>query len=560
VAARLGGPATVRIDLPSNMLASDTRKAPRVTVHESTTADLSEHRSDIFFAAVETTRMPMIVTDPRQADNPIVFVNRAFLEMTGYSSEELLGNNCRFLQGPDTDRDTVDSVREAIAARSEVAVEILNYRKDGSSFWNALFISPVYNEHSELVYYFGSQLDVSRRRDTEDALRQAQKMEALGQLTGGIAHDFNNLLQVMSGYLELIEHGLERESLDPARLRKSVERARDASGQAARLTQQLLAFARKQKLEGRVLNLNALVAGMSDGAERTLGDGIAFSLDLAVDLRNCRIDPTQAEVALLNILINARDAMAEQPARRLVIQTRNVSIRADEPTTYDNLLPGHYVCVSVTDNGSGMPPEVLARVLDPFFTTKEEGKGTGLGLSMVYGFAKQSGGAVRLYSEYGHGTTVRLYFPIDDNVENVSPRDSRARRASDRQGDETILIVEDRPDIAELARLFLDDQGYATHVVHNAREALELLDKGVQVDLLYSDLIMPGGLNGVMLAREVRRRRPKIKVLLTTGYAETSIERTDAGGTEFDVLSKPYNRQELIRKVRTVLDGPTGVS
>ncbi|MCC4595955.1 histidine kinase famiy protein [Xanthomonas campestris pv. phormiicola] len=542
------------------MPAPDSSNLPRVTVHESTTADLSEHRSDIFFAAVETTRMPMIVTDPRQADNPIVFVNRAFVDMTGYSSEELLGNNCRFLQGPDTDRDTVDSVRDAIAARNEVAVEILNYRKDGSSFWNALFISPVYNEHGELVYFFGSQLDVSRRRDTEDALRQAQKMEALGQLTGGIAHDFNNLLQVMSGYLELIEHAVEREPLDPSRLRKSVQRARDAAGQAARLTQQLLAFARKQKLEGRVLNLNALVAGMSDVAERTLGHGIGFSLDLALELRNCRIDPTQAEVALLNILINARDAMAEQPAPRLVIQTRNVSIRADEPTTYDNLLPGHYVCVSVTDNGSGMPPEVLARVLDPFFTTKEEGKGTGLGLSMVYGFAKQSGGAVRLYSEEGHGTTVRLYFPIDDNVENPAPRDARARRASDRQGNETILIVEDRPDIAELARLFLEDQGYATHVVHNAREALELVDNGLQVDLLYSDLIMPGGLNGVMLAREVRRRRPKIKVLLTTGYAETSLERTDAGGTEFEVLSKPYNRQELIRKVRIVLDGPTGVS
>ncbi|MDL5364794.1 hybrid sensor histidine kinase/response regulator [Xanthomonas sp. NCPPB 2654] len=542
------------------MPAPDTSKPSRVTVHENTTADLSDHRSDIFFAAVETTRMPMIVTDPRQADNPIVFVNRAFVEMTGYSSDELLGNNCRFLQGPDTDRDTVDSVREAIATRSEVAVEILNYRKDGSSFWNALFISPVYNEHGELVYFFGSQLDVSRRRDTEDALRQAQKMEALGQLTGGIAHDFNNLLQVMSGYLELIEHAVEREPLDPARLRKSVERARDAAGQAARLTQQLLAFARKQKLEGRVLNLNALVAGMSDVAERTLGDGITFALDLAADLRNCRIDPTQAEVALLNILINARDAMAAQPAPRLVIQTRNVSIRADEPTTYDNLLPGHYVCVSVTDNGSGMSPDVLAHVLDPFFTTKDEGKGTGLGLSMVYGFAKQSGGAVRLYSEEGHGTTVRLYFPIDDNVENVSPRDSRTRRAFDRQGDETILIVEDRPDIAELARLFLEDQGYATHVVHNAREALQLLDSGVHVDLLYSDLIMPGGLNGVMLAREARRRRPRLKVLLTTGYAESTIERTDAGGAEFEVLSKPYNRLDLTRKVRIVLDGPTGVS
>lgn len=534
--------------------------APPATVDPNAPTDMSNQRSDIFFAAVQTTRMPMIVTDPRQPDNPIIFVNRAFLEMTGYGREELIGNNCRFLQGPDTDRETVRSVRDAIKSHDEVAVEILNYRKDGSSFWNALYISPVYDDRGELVYFFGSQLDVSRRRDAEDALRQAQKMEALGQLTGGIAHDFNNLLQVMSGYLELIEHAVESDPLNPSLLRKSVDRARDAAGQAARLTQQLLAFARKQKLEGRVLNLNALVAGMSDVAERTLGDGIAFSLELAPDLRNCRIDPTQAEVALLNILINARDAMADQAAPRLVIQTRNVSVRADEPTTYDNLLPGHYVCVSITDNGSGMPPEVLARVLDPFFTTKEEGKGTGLGLSMVYGFAKQSGGAVRLYSEEGHGTTVRLYFPIDDNVENMAPRDSRTRRPFDRQGDETILIVEDRPDIAELARLFLGDQGYATHVVYNAREALELLDSGVHVDLLYSDLIMPGGLNGVMLAREARRRRPKIKVLLTTGYAESSIERTDAGGNEFEVLAKPYNRQELIRKVRMVLDGPTGVT
>ncbi|MBB5885510.1 PAS domain-containing protein [Xanthomonas sp. LMG 8992] len=539
---------------------TSNRPAPPPTVDPDAPTDMSNQRSDIFFAAVQTTRMPMIVTDPRQPDNPIIFVNRAFLEMTGYGRDELIGNNCRFLQGPDTDRETVRSVRDAITSHDEVAVEILNYRKDGSSFWNALYISPVYDDRGELVYFFGSQLDVSRRRDAEDALRQAQKMEALGQLTGGIAHDFNNLLQVMSGYLELIEHAVESEPLNPSLLRKSVERARDAAGQAARLTQQLLAFARKQKLEGRVLNLNSLVAGMSDVAERTLGDGIAFSLELAPDLRNCRIDPTQAEVALLNILINARDAMAEQAAPRLVIQTRNVSVRADEPTTYDNLLPGHYVCVSITDNGSGMPPEVLARVLDPFFTTKEEGKGTGLGLSMVYGFAKQSGGAVRLYSEDGHGTTVRLYFPIDDNVENMAPRDSRTRRPFDRQGDETILIVEDRPDIAELARLFLEDQGYATHVVYNAREALELLDTGVHVDLLYSDLIMPGGLNGVMLAREARRRRPRIKVLLTTGYAESSIERTDAGGNEFEVLAKPYNRQELTRKVRMVLDGPNGVS
>ncbi|WP_218014871.1 histidine kinase famiy protein [Teichococcus rhizosphaerae] len=512
---------------------------------------------DIFFAAVETTRMPMIVTDARARDNPIIFANNAFLKMTGYSLEEILGTNCRFLQGPETDRNTVDSVRAAIRERREIATEILNYRKNGSSFWNALFVSPVYSPEGELMYFFGSQLDVSRRRDAEDALRQSQKMEALGQLTGGIAHDFNNLLQVMVGYLELTEFALGRPELDRNRMRRGLENVRGAVNRATTLTQQLLAFARKQRLDGRILNLNTLVEGMRDMARRTLGDGISLRLDLAEGLGNCRLDPTQAEVALLNILINARDVLAGQPEGELVIATREVALSAEEAANIGNLGAGNYVLLSIADNGPGMPPDILARVMDPFFTTKEEGKGTGLGLSMVYGFAKQSGGALCLDSGLGSGTTVRLYFPSQGEEER--PTSQRALRVIDRPGTEHILVVDDREEVAELARAILEDFGYTVLVAGNGREALEVLDRAGRVDLLFSDLIMPGGMNGVMLAREARRRQPKLKVLLTTGYAEASLERSDAGGSEFDVISKPYGRLELARKVRLILDGPTGI-
>jgi PAS domain S-box-containing protein len=474
---------------------------------------VSDTHSDIFFAAVETTRMPMIVTDPHQRDNPIIFANHAFLSMTGYAPEDIVGTNCRFLQGPETDRHTVDEIRQAIRDEKEFSTEILNYRKDGSSFWNALFISPVRNHRGELVYFFGSQLDVSRRRDAEEALHQAQKMEALGQLTGGIAHDFNNLLQVIGGYTDILQMLGAKEEIDRGRLARATDAIRSATDRAAKLTHQLLAFARKQRLEGRAISLNGLIDGMSDMVDRTFGDDVALKQVLAPDLWNVRIDPTQAEVALLNVLLNARDAMPE--GGTVTITTQNLEIDDGDTALIKSVLPGRYAVVSVTDTGTGMDAEVLARALDPFFTTKEEGKGTGLGLAMVYGFAKQSGGAVKIYSEVGHGTTVRL--------------------------------------------LILADMGYTIHVAHNAQEALDVLDARGRIDLLFTDLIMPGGMNGVMLARAARERQPKIRVLLTTGYAEASLERTDAGGSEFEMLNKPFRRVDLIRRVRRVLDGPTGV-
>ena len=528
---------------------------PKTPVTGSGPSGVVDQHHDIFFAAVETTRMPMIVTDPHQDDNPIIFVNRAFERMTGYTRDELIGTNCRFLQGPETDREVVAELRLAIEEQREFSTEIINYRKDGSSFWNALFVSPVFNRSGDLVYFFGSQLDVSRRRDAEESLHQAQKMESLGQLTGGIAHDFNNLLQVISGHNEVMLALIDHPTIDVGRLRRAGEAVRDASERAAKLTHQLLAFSRKQRLEGRLLNLNGLVQSMSDMAERTLGDHVTLRQVLAPDLWNTRIDPTQAEVALLNVLLNARDAMPGGGA--VTVKTENLLIEDEDTALFKTVGPGAYVVISVTDTGSGMPPEILARVMEPFFTTKGEGKGTGLGLAMVYGFAKQSGGSVKVYSEVGHGTTVRLLFPASD--QKIDEERKASQRAADRHGTETVLVVDDRPDVAETAGIILEDFGYKVIVADGPRAAIEVLDGERRVDLLFTDLIMPGGMNGVMLARAARERQPKIKVLLTTGYAEASLERTDAGGTEFEIINKPYKRLELARRVRRVIDGPTGV-
>lgn len=513
--------------------------------------DAVDRHSDIFFAAVQTTRMPMVVTDPHAPDNPIIFANPAFLAMTGYQKHEVVGQNCRFLQGPETDPSTVAEVRAAVADRRDFATEILNYRSNGSSFWNALFISPVLDHAGELVYWFSSQLDVSRRRDAEEALSQAQHMEALGQLTGGIAHDFNNLLQVVVGYLDSLR--LQLSSHGNPKVDRALLAIGEAAHRATTLTQQLLAFARKQRLEGRSINLNDLVLGMSELARRTLGDAITLATDLERELWICRLDATQAELALLNLLINARDAMPT--GGRVSIETRNVAVDAHHPIVSMGVQPGRHVMIAISDTGTGMSSDLVARATEPFFTTKQPGRATGLGLAMVHGFVKQSRGGVDIESVEGRGTTVRLYFPAVNTAPStlLQPRPSGA---AEQPGLHTILVVEDRPDVAELARVILEEDGYRVLVRSNGLDALQVLEAGQQVDLMFSDLIMPGGMNGVMLAREVRQRYPRVKVLLTTGYAEASLERADAGGSEFEIINKPYRRMELLRRVRATLGGP----
>ena len=518
--------------------------------------EMHDPGNGIFFAAVKTTRMPMIVTDPNLPDDPIIFANPAFLSMTGYGADEVLGRNCRFLQGADTDPDTVAEIARAIREQRETSVELINYKKNGSAFWNALFISPVFDGDGRLRYHFASQLDVTRRRDAEEALRQAQKMEAVGQLTGGIAHDFNNLLTVIQGFTDVLLNQLDRNSeLAPDRARRSLKAVMDAADRGAELTQQLLAFSRRQKLSGRVTNIDNLVATLLPMLQRTVGDGaIAIKVEPCGDHCNARIDPVQAEAAIIGIVMNARDAMPD--GGTITLSAEHLTLDGSDPR-YGAKLRGNFIALSIADTGTGMAEEVRARVTEPFFTTKDQGKGTGLGLSMVYGFMKQSDGALHIESQEGSGTIVQLLFPAAGAAAEPI-RQRRPRSDSDLRGTETVLVVEDQRDVGDLAEAILKDFGYGVLRAGNGAEAIGMLESDASIDLLFTDLIMPGGMNGVMVAREGRRLRPRMKVLLTTGYAEASIERVDARGTEFDLIGKPYKRADLATRVRHVLDGHTG--
>ncbi|GEP12792.1 hypothetical protein MGN01_46370 [Methylobacterium gnaphalii] len=368
-------------------------------------------------AAVERTQMPMIVTDPHGPDNPIVFANDAFARMTGYARDEIVGRNCRFLQGPGTGRQAVSDIREALAEHREISVELLNYRRDGSSFWNAMLISPIHDPQGELAYFVASQFDASHQRHSEEALRQRQAIAALGPLTSSLAHDFTNLLQVISGYADVVQSQVAGGAPDLARLGRAGEAIRTATDKAARLTHQLLAFSRRHDTDGLAVDLNALIQSLDAIIARTLGDGIAFLFLPARDIWPVHLDPMQAETALLNILINAREATPK--GGRVTIETRNVGLRDRRAALIEGVPAGDYVEISVSDTGNGMRPDVLARAMEPFFTTKDDGLGNGLGLATVNGFIRRLGGAVRITSQAGDGSRVRLLLPAAP--ETVSP-------------------------------------------------------------------------------------------------------------------------------------------
>ncbi|WP_375428103.1 histidine kinase famiy protein [uncultured Sphingomonas sp.] len=501
---------------------------------------------DIFFAAVKTNRMPMVISDPQLPDNPIIFCNQAFVALSGYREEEIVGRNCRFLQGPETDRAVVARVRDAIAAHTDVAVEMRNHRKDGSAFWNALFVSPVFDAAGEMRYFFASQLDVSRRREAEEELGKARKMEAVGKLTGGIAHDFNNLLQVIQGYADILDA-----RTDPAD--RTVKRAVDAIAMAANrgatLTQQLLAFARKQELRDQLIDLDALIAGFGPIVESTVGARVTIRREAEPGLWSTRIDPVQAEMALLNILANARDAMEGEG--EVAIRLRNVTL-PDAAVPAERLTPGEYVCVSIADTGPGIAPESIDTIFDPFFTTKDIGKGTGLGLAMVYGFMRQSGGLVTVGAGKGGGAEFSLYFPraIDGPAREAAPDAARITGGT-AGGSGRVLMVEDQPEVAELGRAVLGDLGYVVTAVSDARAALDELRRDDGYRLVFTDILMPGGMNGVALAQAVGRDHPHVRVLLATGYADQAI---DERARAFALIRKPYRRGELEACIRSVLD------
>jgi CheY-like chemotaxis protein len=382
----------------------------------------------------------------------------------------------------------------------------------------------------------------------EAQLRQAQKMEAVGQLTGGIAHDFNNLLGVIVGNLDLLR--LEMAAKPIQRQLELVDRMLDASERGASLTQRLLAFSRRQTLNPQLTDINRLILSMSSMLRRTLGGTVEVSASETKGLWPAKIDSGHLESAMLNLAINARDAMPG--GGKLTIATANVSFDDDFDDAYADIEPGDYVMISVTDNGVGMPPDVLERCFDPFFTTKEVGKGSGLGLSMVYGFVRQSGGHVRIASTPGRGTVVRIYLPRceDDAHERL---DNNTQASVPRGSGETVLVVEDNIDMRLLSVTALRDLGYRPVEAASGKDALQLLHDEPAVKLLFSDVLLPGGMTGFELAREAAQRKPDLKVLFTSGYTEKAILPEDVAERGWQLVPKPYRWAELGRKIAAVL-------
>ena len=390
------------------------------------------------------------------------------------------------------------------------------------------------------------QDEIRQRERAQSTLVQAQRMDALGQLTGGIAHDSNNLLTVITGNLEMVE-----DELGDHPVMKYVREAQEAAQMGARLNQRLLTFSRRRKLKAQVVNLNDQVLALSEMLRRTLGETIDLTTVLAHDLWPTRVDPSEVENAILNLAINARDAMPR--GGDLKVETMNVMIDDDVAEMEKGLVPGDYVRLSVSDTGAGMPPEVLRRVFEPFFTTKGPGKGTGLGLSTLYGFVKQSNGHVGIYSEVGRGTTVNVYLP------RIASDDGRAAAATNgaslsRGRGESILVVEDNPQVRTLTLERLRRLGYRGHEADSGPAALALLDRGLQVDLVFSDVVMPGGMTGFDLARAIRQRFVGQKILLTSGFAEDAARAQDQSSIDLKILRKPYSLAELAQMVHETLD------
>jgi PAS domain S-box-containing protein len=389
--------------------------------------------------------------------------------------------------------------------------------------------------------------DVTDAKAREDQLRQLQRMDAIGRLTGGVAHDFNNLLAIIHGNSELMRARMDEGS-------EMAEMTDDVIGAAARgaeLVRRLLAFARMQHLEPEAIDLNARLTGLLGLLQRALGENVHLQVRTATGLWPAIGDPTQVDDALVNLAINARDAM--RGGGTLTLETQNVELDEDYAAHHVEVTPGEYVMLAVSDTGTGMAPDVIARAFEPFFTTKEEGQGTGLGLSQVFGWIKQSGGHIKIYSELGHGTTVRLYLPrAQAEAEGVK---AEPKAVTTPRGDETILVVEDNPNVRKTVVRQLHDLGYQTVEADSGVQALQLVRDGLSFDLLLTDVIMPGGITGYQLADQLRAEHPDLKVLFTSGYTELAVTG-DQPGRKDALLSKPYRKQDLARAVRAALGKP----
>jgi PAS domain S-box-containing protein len=486
------------------------------------------------------------------ARGEVVSWNAGAQRIKGYEPEEIIGRHfSNFYAQADREAGLPQQGLETAAREGRWENEGLRVRRDGTSFWAHVIIDAIRDDAGSLIGFAKVTRDITERREAEERLRQAQatmlrsqKLEAVGQLTGGVAHDFNNLLQVISGNLQL----LGKDVAGNPRAEMRVQSALAGVARGAKLALQLLAFARRQPLEPKTVNIGRLVHGMDDMLRRALGGEVEIETTVAGGLWNTLVDPDQIENAILNLAINARDAMDGQGC--LTIEASNAFLDDNYARLHEDVAPGQYVLLAVTDTGAGIAPDVLDRVFEPFFTTKPEDKGTGLGLAMVYGLVKQSGGHVKIYSEVGAGTTVKLYLPramaSEDTLVGTSPVEVSG-------GNETVLVVEDDDEVREVAVSMLGELGYRVFKARDAASALAIVESGLPIDLLFTDVMMPGALRSPELARKAKQRLPNVAVLFTSGYTQNAIVHGGRLDPGVELLAKPYTREALARKVRHVL-------
>ena len=504
-----------------------------------------EEATNLQVRAFDALLQGVLITDPHKPGNPIVYANERFGSLTGYPIEEIIGRGAVCLHGKDTHPQAIASLNEAMRTAKSCLIETLSYRKDGTTFWNSLSVAPIIDA-GRLTHYVLMITDISVFKKLEEQLRQAQKMDAIGQLAGGVAHDFNNLLTVINGCCELLVAG--REVGGEGRL--LVQEISKAGERAANLTKQLLAFSRKTVLQPKVLCVNELIENLVRMLERLISVNIRFTTDLFPEIGSVRVDPGQLEQVLINLVVNARDAM---PAGGdLSIETREIFLDEEHTRNKPKLRPGSYVRVSVRDTGKGMDKATLDRLFEPFFTTKPVGKGTGLGLAMAYGILEASGGHIEVRSKPDEGPTFRLYFPVCENLARVP--DSPSKILNNNNGTETILVVEDEDGVRSLTAQSLRARGYRVLHAPNGAEAMRVsANHPGAIDLMLSDVVMPG-MSGSDLRARMLEEHPSMRVIFMSGYTNDAVVLNGVVEQECDFLQKPFSLSILSEKVREVLD------
>jgi PAS domain S-box-containing protein len=519
--------------------------ALRQEIEDRKRAEESLRQSEALFrSAFEDTNVAMVLTD---ASHRFVRVNGAFSRLFGYSPAELLSLSMADVTHP-------DDLAESLARRkplekgvqSSFQMEKRYLHSDGHVFWGLASVSAVRDVRGRVVQYVGQVQDITERRKLQEQSLQSQKMEAVGRLAGGVAHDFNNLLTIITGYGELLLGRLP--TGDPAR--EMIGEVTQAGVRATALTRQLLAFSRQSVLAPQVLDLNTVVSDLEKMLRRIIGEDILLATSLQSNLGHIRADSGQIEQVLLNLAVNARDAMPT--GGKLTIETRNVRLGEDHARTHADIRPGRYVLLAVSDTGQGMTEGVKARIFEPFFTTKEKGQGTGLGLATVYGIVKQSEGSIDVYSEVGLGTSFKVYLPRVKEAVTTGSSHQGLRPAP--RGHEAVLLVEDEDAVRALARIVLTNSGYTVMEASNGREALRLAQEHTErIDLLVSDVVMPE-LGGRELAERLVLQHPEMKVLFLSGYTDDAVVRHGILQEKVNFLQKPFSTAVLALKVREVLD------